>query len=150
MPHFESELLSIDLLGEWQDQSDPDVSSFVNNATNEELTISIGQFKQQLDARQASETAWGLIQQKAAAMGQVSGGNFTICDAVQPQPAIPYTASFSGYDKKNLVYVKVSITAYPRHFFSASYYLYKSVGPSAEAASRASAIVGSCRHKLAA
>lgn len=150
MPHYENELLSIDLLGEWLDRSDKDVSSFVNNATNEELTISIGQFNQLLDEQQVSEIVWRLIQQKASAMGQVSGGNFTVCDAVQPQPSVPYTASFSGYDKQNLVYVKVSITAFPQQFFSASYYLYNSRGPSVEAASRASAIVSSCRHKVAA
>jgi len=150
MPHFENDILSIDLLGEWLDQSDKDVSSFINSATNEELTIGIGQFKQQINAQQMSEIVWRLIQQKAGAMGQISGGNFTVLDAVQPHPSVPYTASFSGYDKKNLVYVTVSITAYPLHFFSASYYLHKSQGPSVEAASRASAIVSSCRYKFAA
>ena len=150
MPQFENEILSVSLPAGWLDQSEGDLLSFACPQTNEELTISLGQFKQQVAAGQLSEILWQLIQHKASALGQISGGTFQVLDVAKPDPSVPYTAYFSGHDSRNSVYSKTLITGHPTHFVSVSYYLRDCGQVSPDVALRADGIIGMWHDKAAA
>lgn len=142
---FENEVVSIDLPEGWVDRSDGDELAFENPAEGEDLIVSLGEFKERMDANSLAEVVGKLLQHKAAAMARISAGSFKARDASQSLPGSPYVAGFAGHDAKNAVYSSVRIAAENLHFFSASYYLHGCKIVTSDTSARAQAVLGWCR-----
>ena len=149
MPKFENSIVAVVLPDGWRDDSDADVMAFANPAQGEELTISVGQFKERVDATRLSEIVWQLIQQKATALVHLSGDNVEILEVSRAPPGIPCKAEFSAFGSKSAFYARVVVSGHADHFISVSYYLRNCAAVSADTSERAHSVVGMCRDKAA-
>jgi hypothetical protein len=146
--HIENDLVSITLPDAWVDHSDADGLAFANGETHEELVISFGTLKHLVNATKLAEVVWRLVEHKAAAIGQMSGGTFRVLDVSQPPPAVPYKAMFSGFDSKNSTYSRVTVAASAEHLVSISYYLHGAPSATPAIVSRAIEVMAMCRAKV--
>lgn len=147
MPRFENEVISLDLPSGWLDTSDKDGQSFACPSTNEELVASFGSFQKRLDEAELAGIVWRLVEHRAAALGQMSEGGFTVLETAQPGPGMPGTGEFCGFDRKNSTFCAFRIHGQPSGFIGLSYYLRGCNEPSAGVALQASSILATCREK---
>ena len=92
-----------------------------------------------------SGVTWDLVQHKAKAVSQLTNGNLTILEAVQPSTKPRESmAGFSAIGRVNQVYCQVKVVARTTFAVSFSYYKHSCPDTSREVEAHAQEVLNSC------
>jgi hypothetical protein len=142
---FRNSCFSLSLPAGWNDASEADAIAFASPTTGEELVVGVHAFIRPLDNLESAGVTWDLVQQRAAACGQLANGALEILEAVQPSAeAQTAVGGFSANDKLNRVYCQAKVIGQRTFAVSFSYYKHSCTAPSREVETRAREILTAC------